>query len=110
MDPEKNTPNEQQKEHVRTGARFAEDVQDGQDQLHPTLTSQTAQTGFTEDSEKGSSRYANSTAGLEMRAEARKAERRLLFKLGAFWLGRREMGIAADLSELTPSILDLQTS
>ncbi|ORY82359.1 major facilitator superfamily domain-containing protein [Leucosporidium creatinivorum] len=81
MDPEKNTPTEQQKEHVRTGARFADDVQDGQDQLHPTLTTQTAQTGVTEDSEKDSSRYASSTAGLEFRAETHRAERRLLWKL-----------------------------
>ncbi|KAJ7778849.1 major facilitator superfamily domain-containing protein [Mycena maculata] len=75
MEAEK--PGTQQRE--RAPARFAEDVDDSKQEggpIHPTVTNTT-----NGDTEKGSSAYAASTAGLDHRSEYTKAERRLLFKL-----------------------------
>jgi hypothetical protein len=62
-------------------ARFAEDTDTKHEggPIHQTVTNTT-----NGDTEKGSSAYAASTTGLDHRAETYKAERRLLFKLGAW--------------------------
>lgn len=64
-------------------ARFAEESKQEQEQgggpIHKTVTNTT-----NDDTEKGgSSTYATSTTGFDHRVETHKAERRLLFKLGA---------------------------
>jgi hypothetical protein len=48
--------------------------------IHKTETNTTST-----DAEKGSTSYAASTTGLDHKIESSKAERRLLFKLGAYW-------------------------
>ncbi|KAM0751708.1 MFS general substrate transporter [Meredithblackwellia eburnea MCA 4105] len=62
--------------HERQGARFADDGATAEaGDIHPTITN------VTQDTEKASTGYANSTTGLDHRVESSKAERRLLWKL-----------------------------
>lgn len=90
MNAEKNFGTEQQHEQAPRGARFADDqpTMEGAEGLAPTITTHTDYTTAT-DTEKGSSSsaYANSIAGVDLRADRQRVEKKLLFKLGALALG-----------------------